>query len=585
MEFPNITYKYILNLYQSLNTNDQVYRAVIDKINEKKEILLNDDEQFKLKTKIRKVKSTYKQMSDKKTRHKERFLEKFEQKVLKITVNTFPSSQPIEDSLDNFTYDNDENNKENEPVNESLPVKLGKRTFSDYADRTKRQKLEIAGTTLKNDMEAAFRLAIKVAKKNNLPKMVTLLGLISNFNEGESENIVKIIKNKPKPLTTMEAVAFMHEYSLSVNTYIKIQQDLKQRNYDMLPSYHTIKPERYACHPSNIISSPISVEVPVVDLIRHTVARLLLECKEVLTSLIINKPLLKLTFACSLGMDGSSNMALFDSENFCRKSSSILSTTLTYLLLYEKNTKKIVYNNLQASSTRTNRPIKIDLTKETRENCKREFFKIKNELENMPPLTFDIHGMKIVVDVEWIFSQIDGKVLSALTDTASMQVCQFCSATPLVFNKYRNDHQGYELDSNKLIFGLGSLHLLLRSYGFFLDLGVRGKCKKWRRSSQQKDKHNKTNKLRIQKEMKDKLNIFAMFPKGNLGSSDTGNAARIAFKNHKIFAEILRVEPELIKRFYIILTAISVQYHLKIDKFKQYLEDTEAIYLEVTFLI
>lgn len=611
MEFPNIKYKYILSLFDSLKTLEEVYEAVFHKISEKVNYNFSSVEIARIKSKIRKVKASFHTLSLKNHGHKDRFVSEFEEKTLNLSINNpsinedNPGTSSLslnENSLDSFVYNPDNVISEDNFVLSEIVISenssaytspdlsdtnrdllIKKKRFCDYAPRTKRQKIEEAHATILNDLQAAFHLLMRTAKKLKLPNMAELIHQVSKLNEKEAKEASNLLEKNPKPLSNIEAVSFMHEYSLSVNTYIKIQRDLKGRNHNVLPSYNLMKFERYACHPAHITASSVSVEAPVEDVVRHTVARLLLEHVEVLCHLIKNKPVLFLIFTCSLGMDGSSEMAFFDSEQLSNNSTNILSTTLSYLLLYEVGSNKLIFNNLQASSTRTNRPVKLVLTKETKENCKEEFERVKHALDNLLPLEFEIHGMRIVVTVDWIFSQIDGKVLSALTDTRSTQVCQLCLATPLMFNTFRFNRQECVFDSKKLIFGLGSLHLLLRSYGFFLDLGVRGTCKKWRRTKKQIESQN-TNKRRIQQEMKERLNLYAMFPKGNLGSSDTGNAARKAFKEHKIFAEILRINPELIERFYIILTAISVQYFVNIEKFRTYLQETEALYLKVIFL-
>lgn len=606
-EFENITYQYVLDLYETSDSVNDVYRAVLVKMKEKTSYNFNVEENL-IKSKIRRIYSNYKKLYKNNSGHKDRFLPEFGAQIFKISLKNVScspdSSVVLQDSLEESMHTSTDNVTNVSDGNVSLPElsqeapvrsvehqslkasdKSKKRKiFDDYAPRTKRQKLENAGDIILNDIDAAFRLIIRVAKRSNLPNTAALLECISNFDERQAAEAKKRLQKQPVPLTNIEAVAFMHEYALSVNTYIKIQKHFKNRHHNILPSYYMIKPEKYACHPANIKSSQLMVEAPLEDVLRHTVARLLLAYVDVLYRMYVSKQSISLTFVCSVGMDGSSEMGFFNSESLLNKNNNLLSTTLSYLLLYEKSSGTFVFNNMQSSSTRSNRPVKLELTKETKDKCKQEFNRIKETFDSLGPLEFDIRGMNITVNVEWIFSQIDGKLLSFLTDTSSTQVCQYCGATPLVYNTYFSDHQGYEFDPSKLIFGLGSLHLLLRSYGFFLDLGVRGKCKTWRRSTKQKEAHDKTNKIRIQKEMKEKLKIHAMFPKGNLGSTDTGNAARTAFKNHAIFAEILQIDPELVKRFYIILTAINVQYFVNMNKFRDYLQETEALYLKVILI-
>lgn len=68
-------------------------------------------------------------------------------------------------------------------------------------------------------------------------------------------------------------------------------------------------------------------------------------------------------------------------------------------------------------------------------------------------------------------------------------------------------------------------------------------------------------------------------PKPGYGSTNTGNTARIFFRNSKRSAEITGVNEELIHRFHIILQTISCGYEVDCEKFNIYALNTAKLFV------
>ena len=69
-------------------------------------------------------------------------------------------------------------------------------------------------------------------------------------------------------------------------------------------------------------------------------------------------------------------------------------------------------------------------------------------------------------------------------------------------------------------------------------------------------------------------------PKQGFGNTNDGNTARRFFADTVLTAEITKVDYELIRRFKVILNALSSTREIDPDKFHKYASDTADIYLK-----
>lgn len=115
-------------------------------------------------------------------------------------------------------------------------------------------------------------------------------------------------------------------------------------------------------------------------------------------------------------------------------------------------------------------------------------------------------------------------------------------------------------------------HILKIAY----DLSFKGKINDHPDNRENRAKE----KLRIQNEFKLKTGLIIDVPKQGFGNTNDGNTARRFFQDPVLTAEITKVDYELIKRFKIILIALSTCKTVNPDKFQKYANDTANIYIE-----
>src|SRR5699024_4250400 len=67
----------------------------------------------------------------------------------------------------------------------------------------------------------------------------------------------------------------------------------------------------------------------------------------------------------------------------------------------------------------------------------------------------------------------------------------------------------------------------------------------------------------------------------SMGTTNNGNTARRFFEDPRKSAEITGIDEDLIKRFAVILDAITSGYEINLDKFRAYTWDTALLYKDL----
>lgn len=88
-------------------------------------------------------------------------------------------------------------------------------------------------------------------------------------------------------------------------------------------------------------------------------------------------------------------------------------------------------------------------------------------------------------------------------------------------------------------------------------------------------------KLRIQKEFKDRLGLNIDQPKQGFGNTHDGTIARRFFKDSAVSASITGLDETLIKRFRVILQSLSSGFEIDVEKFKEYTTETKRMYFDL----
>lgn len=162
---------------------------------------------------------------------------------------------------------------------------------------------------------------------------------------------------------------------------------------------------------------------------------------------------------------------------------------------------------------------------------------------------------------------IDGKVLAAVTQTASSQVCPICKVMPSTFNDLSNLDKRFISRRDNLKYGISPLHAWIRLFEFCLHLSYKLELKTWQARGVANKAIVKAKKLKIQQYMKEAMCLIVDMPKQTQGTSNDGNTARIAFKNFPLFASILGIDEEIVQGFHTILVALSSQLPINAEKF------------------
>lgn len=147
--------------------------------------------------------------------------------------------------------------------------------------------------------------------------------------------------------------------------------------------------------------------------------------------------------------------------------------------------KKIIWQNLRASSTRYCRPIKLLFAKESATLIKEETEKIKRQISALSPTTVQIPESQVLVNTTLILTMVDGKVCNALADNQSSQKCYICGAMPKIMNEKGNSQ--LPPNSDMYAFRISSLHAWIRCFKCLFHISYRIDIRKWQiRSSSEK---------------------------------------------------------------------------------------------------
>lgn len=184
------------------------------------------------------------------------------------------------------------------------------------------------------------------------------------------------------------------------------------------------------------------------------------------------------------------------------------------------------------------------------------------------------------INYELVLTIIDGKILNIVTETASVN-CPICRATPSLLNDLSNIEKGkFQPQMTALKHGINPMHAYIRMLELFLHIGYKVHVKKWRVSNPAQKQEVEQRKLHIQGELFQRMGLCVDFSNpGGAGSSNDGNTARRAFKDHEIFAETLGINKELLRRIRIILQTISHNFPIDPDAFGDYCKLTAEMYI------
>lgn len=456
------------------------------------------------------------------------------------------------------------------------------KVFVECSDRSKRRKTQELRSN-NETVELTYAAEMKLRSEGNVHAAKVLADIIQNPDA--SNYIKKDSDRKIAKLTEDKALSLLINARLTKYQYNIIRSNALEENCPLYPNYESIIKAKKRCYPDNIVITEISAEIPLQDLLDHTLKRLAISLDDVLSVLEESK-LNNLWLISKWGCDGTSGQAEYKQlfENPDVSDASIFISSLVPVQIVcgnPSNTHELIWQNQRSSSPRYCRPIKLDFVHETTEILQNETKYIEEQIKTLASTNLVINGKNVCIKHHLILTMIDGKAINAITQTASTQRCNLCGVTAKDFNNLNYCLNKPIIDEQRLLLGLSSLHCWIRFYECMLNLSYKLKLCKW----QARGTANKTlvelEKKRVQQEFKTKLGMLVDQPKPGYGSTNDGNSARRFFSNYEISAEITGISKQLIYRLWIILITMSSGLAINEEKFKIYCLKTAVVFLKL----
>ena len=462
--------------------------------------------------------------------------------------------------------------------------------FSDLGRQQKWRKTRVLTDTYSTD-------ALLAATTRKIKPQSTDLYHILKLTPSKWKQLTEAQKSKhPIPLTTEDSLAFLVHNNFSKAQYKSIRMTSLNHNCNIYSSYEKVREAKNECFPMNITINEYKAEVPLQNLLDHTITRLIKCQEEVIHQQFSSNDEIvhvKGTLICKWGFDGSTGQSIYKQKFSTNTSNpisegSVLFTSLVPLDLSIDDI--LIWRNPTPSSTRYCRPISMEYIKETAEVSLQLKNDIDNQIKNLNntfikiPIVNEcgIIVQEINVEIEHVLQMtaVDGKVINAAVSNTAQGNCFLCGAKPSEMNIINNFSKKV-IDKTPLNYGLSTLHARIRCFECILHIGYRLDIKKWQIREADKNKCFKRKKQIIE-DFRQKMSLIVDVPKpGGSGNSNDGNTARRAFMNVKLFSEITGVDVNLIQRISTILGAITCGFAIDTLKFASYCKQTLELYVKL----
>lgn len=387
-----------------------------------------------------------------------------------------------------------------------------KKDFMDLGDRTKRRRLKDEVSS-RSEEELCLAAEMKLHSVGKRKAASSLHNISSSSPEctvkspGSLQNIVCY--------TAKEALALFTQLKLTRLQYIELRASAIRKNLQKLyPPYYKLLEEKAKCYPMNMQITDISAEVPLQNLVDHTVSRIAENQKELLVSLNDHSDLdLEITY--KWGADGCGSQKNYKQkfEKEDSDDSNVFITSLVPLRLHYKpeNNDVIIWQNPRTNSTRFCRPIKLQFVKETPEVISSEFANMDRQIANLTPTKIELCGRTYIVKHNLLKTMIDGKICNALSSNKSTQRCYICKATTSEFHKIL-DLEPRSYDPQTLDFDISPLHAYIRFFECLLHIAYKLNVKSWQVRGEENKRIVANRKKNIQKQFRDKLGLLVDVP-------------------------------------------------------------------------
>ena len=539
---------------------------------------LSEHDTSRLKADMRNLLSQYKRRMSQAHRTTSRFEEQsgsWFDKRLSFPCSWFPETQtePGEQPVDMAEEDLPE-----EPCSSSSQTK----TWEEKTRWSKRREV----SDVSNIPTKKLLFAATIASRREGDKELTRLLRQAAISPARPSKIMKAYgtSKEGRPYTPEEALAQLLDEGLSKATYENIRRRNISLGWKINPPYSHLLEAKGRCRPPSacLKLTEVSAEVPLQALLEHTAIRIVELQEEVILQYHCStkESTNEAQLICTWGFDGSSSQSNYKQafQNDDADDSSMFATTVVPLRLVTPE-GHVLWNNRTPQSVRFCRPLHLRFTKETREEIKSEKFQVEKEIEELEEVCVDMEeGHKIVIRFALFLTVIDGKVLSAITDTRSSLACPLCGALPSSFNKTA---ASFVPNPQSLKYGISPLHAWIRMLEFCLHLSYKLEIRNWQARGQVNKDRVKKKKEDVQKWMKEALGLIVDVPKQGAGTSNDGNTARRAFEKWGVFASLLGLDPQFVEGLQVLLIAMSCQLPLNSKRFGDFCSSLKERYISL----
>ena len=201
------------------------------------------------------------------------------------------------------------------------------------------------------------------------------LKLRNEFNYEAAKQVAEISEpsSQFKKYTPNEGLALIIDGGMSKSTYQLIRNGAEERDCHIYPSYNNIILSKAKWYPENIFIDDYSAQVPLQELLKHTVKRLCEVQAPVISTM--QDGLTRLALRCKAGFDGATGQSVYKQvsgeeagDRNLKKEESLFITCLAPLELsgFCNNKKVLLWRNDKPSFTAYCRPIKFSFQKESK---------------------------------------------------------------------------------------------------------------------------------------------------------------------------------------------------------------------------
>lgn len=462
------------------------------------------------------------------------------------------------------------------------------KSFEEGSVRTKRRRVQpIVAKTSPEVLCAAAQASLTKSGKRTAAQMVNLALTTSSRRYKR----IKKIHDSPKtsgiiPYSPEEALAFIIDSDMGKEDYIQMQRGAKSRGANIYPAYNVIAQTKKQCYPDNLKISETEVQIPVQDILDHTVHRLAEVQQDVLLLHHNHGENSPIEVVYKWGLDGSGGHSIYKqcfSNNSLYGDTNIILCTIVPLQMSVTTTtngKQIMWQNPSPSSSRYSRIIRLQIEKETKESVKLHYDEIEEQILRLHATKVTFGDNTYTFKHNAVCTMMDGKTCNVLTDTSSTQACNICKATPKELNNI-DLLLRKQYSKAPFKFGISVLHSYLRCYEYLLHISYKLELQQWQARGTETKENIKKRKKEITDNFYKVMGLVVDQPKQGGGNSNDGNTARKFFAEPEKASNITGINTDIIRRFSNILSVLSCGFYINTEIFKTYCIETAKMCVNI----